>query len=167
VSAVWVECCWSVRSPERFARFGLSLRNPLAVPVWAIVDYYGEVPAEVWEVVVHQVPGSSAFVWDFKGRDLFSAVRLAPGAQVTLENVTRTFSQEEASARFALASDIRVRGVSAEAWVGSPGLTQSGAYRVPEDWVEQPAHHVRTQPYPPRQEDVQVLCTSTVPLVEK
>jgi hypothetical protein len=167
VSAVSVQCCWSVRSPERYGRFGLSLSNPLAVPVWAIIEYYGEVPPEVWAVLQHQLPGTGAPVWEFKGNDPFVAVRLAPGAQVTLKNVPRTFSAEDTRARFALATDIRVRGVSADAWVGSPGLMESGTYRLPDEWLEKPWVQRETEPYRPRPDDIRVICTSEVPLVEK
>src|SRR5258708_22993409 len=123
-----------------------------------MVKESGEVAGEVWGVEVNQVAASRAFVWQFKGNDPFAAVRLSPGAQVTLENVTRTFAPEDANARFAFASDIRVRGVSADAWVGAPGLTESGAYRLPDECVEKPVHQRRTHPYPPRQADTQMRC---------
>ncbi len=167
-------CCARVKDAVlKYASFDLRIRNPLPNAVWVVLDYFGEMPVWVGRTVLWALPPPGhARVWELGGAGSLTAVRIAAGADVSLEDVRRTLDGEAVTARFVIASDVALAGMRAPSWVGDEGLTYSGRFRVSDD-RSYPGMQVNGTPARERDTgnelntvEVRTLCIQSVPLVE-
>ncbi len=138
------------KPPHRSAIVDVRVRNPLASPVWLIYDVGSGLPSVINAVTVARTsPAPGTEVWSFAGDDVFTALRLPPGADLVLrELVVDSYSTADPFV-IAFATSITISDRPAESWVGQVGLSPaSGDFtltrpvtkveRKIDDWAAKP-----------------------------
>jgi hypothetical protein len=109
--------------PDAFVDFVVD--NPLADPVWLLLEYSEEPSSEALSSAEVLQAGSSApaFLWTFRGRWRASAVRVAARMQVAFHGLRIRADRTHDHLEFAFAGALGVDGVPADRWLGVDGLT--------------------------------------------